>query len=58
MPARLAQGPVPAWQLAVAVGVTLLAAVVLVRFSARVYERTLLQTGRRISFGEALRHAR
>ncbi|MEN8704648.1 MAG: ABC transporter permease [Nocardioides marinisabuli] len=58
MPARLAQGPVPGWQLALAVGLTLLAAVLLVRLSARVYERTLLQTDRRISFGEALRHAR
>ncbi len=58
MPARLAQGPVPGWQLALAVGVTLLAAILLVRLSARVYERTLLQTDRRISFGEALKHAR
>ncbi len=58
MPARLAQGPVPGWQLALAIGLTLLAAVLLVRLSARVYERTLLQTDRRVSFGEALRHAR
>lgn len=55
MPARLAEGDVPAWQLAVAVLTTLVAAVLLVRLAARVYERTLLETGRRIGFGEALR---
>ena len=55
MPSRLAEGDVPAWQLGVAVLTTVVAAVLLVRLAAQVYERTLLQTGRRIGFGEALR---
>ncbi|MDO9457881.1 ABC transporter permease [Nocardioides sp.] len=55
MPSRLAEGDVPLWQLGVAILTTLVAAVLLVRLAARVYERTLLQTGRRISFGEAFR---
>ena len=55
MPSRLAEGDVPLWQLVVAISVTVVAAVLLVRVSARIYERTLLRTGRRISFGEALR---
>lgn len=58
MPARLAQGEVPAWQLGVAVLTTVLAAVLLVRLSARVWERTVLQTGPRIGFREAWRRAR
>ena len=53
MPARLAEGDVPAWQLAVAIVVTLLAAVLFVRLGARVYENNLLRTGNRISFREA-----
>ncbi len=54
MPARLAEGDVPAWQLMVAVLTTVLAAVLLVVVSARVYERALLQTGHRMGFREAL----
>ncbi len=54
MPARLAEGDVPLWQLAVAIVVTVVTALLLVRFSARIYERTLLKTGRRIGFKEAL----
>lgn len=55
MPSRLAEGDVPLWQLGVAILTTVVAAVLLVRLAARVYERTLLQTGRRITFKEALR---
>jgi ABC-2 type transport system permease protein len=54
MPARLAEGSVPAWQVAVALGGTILAAVLLVRVGARVFERTLLRTGDKIGFREAL----
>ena len=53
--AHLAEGDVPLWQLGVAILTTLVAAVLLVRLAAQVHERTLLQTGRRITFGEALR---
>ncbi|MCY7394586.1 MAG: ABC transporter permease [Nocardioides sp.] len=58
MPSRLAEGDVPLWQLLVAIVATVLAAVVLVRVGARVYERTLLQTGRKIGFREALSSTR
>lgn len=57
MPARMAEGDVPWWQVAVALGGTLLAAVLLVRVGARVFERTLLRTGDRIGYKEALRLA-
>lgn len=55
MPSRLAEGDVPLWQLGIAILTTLVAAVLLVRLAAQVYERTLLQTGRKIGFKEALR---
>ncbi|WP_370288886.1 ABC transporter permease [Nocardioides sp.] len=54
MPSRLAEGEVPLWQLGVALGGTALATVLLVRISARVYEATVLRTGRRIGYREAL----
>ena len=58
MPARLAEGDVPLWQLVVAIAVTVISAVLLVRVSARIYERTLLRTGNRIGFRDAFRSAR
>ena len=54
MPSRLAKGDVPLWQLGVAITTTLVAAVLLIGLATRIYERTLLQTGRRITFKEAL----
>lgn len=54
MPGRMAEGTVPWWQVGVAVGVTLVAAVLFVRLGSRLYERTLLRTGGRISYREAL----
>jgi ABC-2 type transport system permease protein len=54
MPGRMAQGDVPWWQVGVAIAVTVVAAVVLVRVGSRVYERTLLRTGGRIGYREAL----
>jgi len=53
MPSRLAEGDVPMWQLLVAISLTVVAAALLVRLAAQVYERTLLRTGRRIGFREA-----
>lgn len=53
MPSRMAEGSVPAWQIAVALGGTVVAAVVLVRVGAAVYERTLLRTGDKVSYREA-----
>ncbi len=55
MPGRIAQGEAPLWQIAVAVLATVVAAVLLVRLGARLYERTLLQTSRKLSYREALR---
>ncbi|MCD9197490.1 ABC transporter permease [Aeromicrobium wangtongii] len=55
MPSRMAEGGVPAWQVGVALAVNVVSAVVLVRFAARLYERTLMRTDRKIGFGEALR---
>jgi ABC-2 type transport system permease protein len=57
MPGRMAQGDVPAWQIAVAVVATVVAAYVFVRVGSRIYERTLLRTGGRIGYREALRLA-
>jgi len=54
MPARLAEGGVPWWQLAVAVLSNLVAIVATVWIGARIYERTLMRTERRIGFREAL----
>jgi ABC-2 type transport system permease protein len=54
MPGRMAQGDVPAWQIAVALAVTVAAAYVFVRVGSRIYERTLLRTGGRITYREAL----
>lgn len=55
MPGRMAQGDVPWWQVGVAVATTVVAAVVLVRVGSRIYEATLLRTGTRIGYREALR---
>jgi ABC-2 type transport system permease protein len=57
MPGRMAEGSVPWWQVVVAVLATLAAAVVFVRFGSRLYERTLLRTGGRLTYREALRVA-
>jgi ABC-2 type transport system permease protein len=54
MPGRLAEGTVPWWQLAVAVAATLVAAVVFVRVGTRLYERTLLRTGGKLTYRQAL----
>jgi ABC-2 type transport system permease protein len=55
MPGRMAQGDVPWWQVAVAIGATLAAAVVFVRVGSRLYERTLLRTGGRIKYRDAFK---
>lgn len=55
MPARMAEGGVPAWQIVVALLVNVVGAALLVRFAARLYGRTLMRTERRIGFTEAMR---
>jgi ABC-2 type transport system permease protein len=58
MPARMAQESVPGWQIAVAIVLTVLAAVVFVRIGSRIYERTLLRSDGKIGLREALSTAR
>jgi ABC-2 type transport system permease protein len=58
MPSRMAQETVPSWQIGVAIGATLVAAVVFVRIGSRIYERTLLHSGGKISLREAVASAR
>lgn len=55
MPGRMAQGAVPGWQIGVAIALTVAAAYVFVRIGTRLYERSLLQTGRKMGYREALR---
>jgi ABC-2 type transport system permease protein len=57
MPMRLTEGSVPMWQIVVAIVGNLVAIALLVRLAARIYERTLMQTERRIGYAEAFRLA-
>lgn len=55
MPGRLAYDDVALWEILLSLGLNVVAAVLLVRLGARIYDRNLMQTGRKIGFGEALR---
>ncbi|ONI69929.1 sodium ABC transporter permease [Kribbella sp. ALI-6-A] len=54
MPGRMLTEDVPLWQPLVAIALLLLATVLIIRLGARLYERTLLQTGRKLGYREAL----
>ncbi|WP_229053534.1 ABC transporter permease [Aeromicrobium sp. Leaf350] len=54
MPMRLATETVPVWQLGVAIGGTIVAAILLVKLGVRIYERSLLRTGNKLGYREAL----
>ncbi|WP_433167726.1 ABC transporter permease [Kribbella sp. CA-247076] len=54
MPGRMLTEEVPLWQPLLAIVFLLVATVLIVRLGARLYERTLLQTGRRLGYREAL----
>lgn len=54
MPGRMLTEKVPIWQPLLAIAILLAATVLIVRLGARLYERTLLQTGRRLGYREAL----
>jgi len=54
-PPRVAAGSMPLWQLALAVGLMLVAVVALVRVAARLYEGAVLRTGARVGLREAWR---
>ncbi len=55
MPARYALGVAPLWEVAVSAVIALVAILVVVRLAARVYENSILRTGARVGFREALR---
>ena len=57
MPARMLAGDVALWQPLLAALLVAVAAVLLVRLGARMYEGSVLQTARRVSFREALRRS-
>ena len=54
MPGRLAYDDVALWEILLSLGLNVVAAVLLVRLGARIYDRNLMQTNRKIGFGEAL----
>ncbi len=54
MPGRMLTEKVPLWQPLLAIVFLLAGTVLIVRLGARLYERTLLQTGRRLGYREAL----
>jgi ABC-2 type transport system permease protein len=54
MPGRMLTEHVPLWQPLLAILILLVATVLIVRLGARLYERTLLQTGRRLGYHQAI----
>jgi ABC-2 type transport system permease protein len=54
MPGRMLTEDVPLWQPLAAIGILLVATVLIVRLGARIYERTLLKTGRKLGYREAI----
>ena len=54
MPIRLVAGTAAWWEPAVATLLTLLAAAVIIRVAERVYRRSIMQTGRKLTYREAL----
>ncbi|MFK4086060.1 ABC transporter permease [Kribbella sp. NPDC020789] len=54
MPGRMLTENVPLWQPLTAIAILLVSTVLIIRIGARLYERTLLQTGRRLGYREAL----
>ena len=55
MPGRLAYDDVALWEILLSLGLNVVAAVLLVRLGARIYDHNLMQTNRKIGFAEALR---
>jgi ABC-2 type transport system permease protein len=54
MPGRMLTQDVPVWEPLLAIVLLLATTVLIVRVGARLYERTLLQTGRRMGYREAI----
>lgn len=58
MPTRTAAGQASGWQVGLAIGLMVVATVLLVRLSGRIYAGTILRTGARVKWSDALRAAR
>jgi ABC-2 type transport system permease protein len=58
MPVLYAAGDVPAWQVAVSAVLCALGTVWMARLAARIYANSILRTGPRISFRQAIRESR
>jgi len=58
MPVLYAAGDVPAWQVAISAVLTAAGTVWMARLAARVYANSILRTGPRISFRQAIRESR
>lgn len=54
MPVRLVAGTASWWEPAVATVITLVTAAVIIRIAERVYRRSIMQTGRKLTYREAL----
>jgi ABC-2 type transport system permease protein len=57
MPSRVALADVPAWEIALSAGLTLVTALLVLRLAASVYAATVLRMGQRLPLREALRLA-
>lgn len=55
MPGRIALGAAPGWQIAAAIGLTLLAIAALTLLGGRIYHNAVLHTGTRVRLRDALR---
>jgi ABC-2 type transport system permease protein len=54
MPGRMLTEHVPVWQPLLAILILLVTTVLIIRLGARLYERTLLKTGRKLGYREAI----
>ncbi len=54
MPGRMLTEHVPVWQPLLAIAILLVTTVLIIRLGARLYERTLLKTGRKLGYREAI----
>lgn len=55
MPVRDAATVVPLWEVALSIGLMLLASVIIVRFAGKIYERAVLRTGARLKLTQLIR---
>jgi ABC-2 type transport system permease protein len=58
LPVRVARDAIPAWEVALSLGLLVLGVWVLIRLAGRVYEFTLLHTGARVGWAQVIRLSR